>query len=119
MLLLPGAPFLSLSLFAIDVLVIHTMESPEKPDTAESVANWFSGSTAPQASAHYCIDGNSIVQCVHDDDVAWHAATLWPGSSRGLEATRVADIVDLRSDTVTRPSRQMRRRANSALGTPE
>jgi N-acetyl-anhydromuramyl-L-alanine amidase AmpD len=58
---------------AIDVLVIHTMESPEKPDTAESVADWFAGSTAPQASAHYCIDENSIVQCVRDEDVAWHA----------------------------------------------
>jgi len=58
---------------AIDVLVVHTMESPEKPDTAESVANWFAGSTAPQASAHYCIDANSVVQCVRDTDVAWHA----------------------------------------------
>ena len=58
---------------AIDVLVLHTMESPEKPDTAESVANWFAGSTAPQASAHYCIDDNSVVQCVQDKDVAWHA----------------------------------------------
>jgi hypothetical protein len=36
----------------IDVIVVHTMESPEKPDTAESVAAWFAGSTAPQASAH-------------------------------------------------------------------
>ncbi len=57
----------------IDVLVIHTMESPETPTTAEAVANWFAGSTAPQASAHYCIDSNSIVQCVKDSDVAWHA----------------------------------------------
>jgi len=57
----------------IDLLVIHTMESPEKPDTAESVAQWFAGPTAPQASAHYCIDSNSIVQCVRDEDVAWHA----------------------------------------------
>jgi N-acetyl-anhydromuramyl-L-alanine amidase AmpD len=58
---------------AIDILVIHTMESPEKPDTAESVANWFAGASAPEASAHYCIDSNSIVQCVRDEDVAWHA----------------------------------------------
>lgn len=58
---------------AIDVLVIHTMESPEKPDTAESVASWFAGSTAPEASAHYCIDADSVVQCVRDEDVAWHA----------------------------------------------
>src|SRR3954470_19096914 len=57
----------------IEVTAIPTMESPEKPDTAESVANWFAGSTAPQASAHYCIDNNSVVQCVHDQDVAWHA----------------------------------------------
>lgn len=57
----------------IDVLVIHTMESPEKPDTAENVAHWFAGSTAPQASAHYCIDNNSVVSCVRDKDVAWHA----------------------------------------------
>jgi N-acetyl-anhydromuramyl-L-alanine amidase AmpD len=57
----------------IDVIVIHTMESPEKPDTAESVAAWFAGSTAPQASAHYCVDADSVVECVHDSDVAWHA----------------------------------------------
>lgn len=57
----------------VDVLVIHTMESPEKPDTAEAVANWFAGATAPQASAHYCIDSNSIVQCVRDHDIAWAA----------------------------------------------
>jgi N-acetyl-anhydromuramyl-L-alanine amidase AmpD len=68
----------------IDVIVIHTMESPEKPDTAESVAAWFAGSTAPQASAHYCIDANTVVECVRDTDVAWHA----PGANHnglGLE----------------------------------
>lgn len=63
---------------SIDLLVIHTMEAPEKPDTAENVARWFAGPTAPQASAHYCIDADSIVQCVRDQDVAWHA----PGANR-------------------------------------
>lgn len=58
---------------SIDVLVIHTMENQEKPDGAENIANWFAGSTAPKASAHYCIDSDSIVQCVRDEDVAWHA----------------------------------------------
>ena len=58
---------------SIDLLVIHTMENPEKPDSAESVANWFAGSTAPEASAHYCVDADSIVACVRDGDVAWHA----------------------------------------------
>lgn len=68
----------------IDLIVIHTMESPEKPDTAESVAAWFAGPNAPQASAHYCIDADSIVACVRDTDVAWHA----PGANHnglGLE----------------------------------
>ena len=80
---------------AIDVLVIHTMESPEKPDTAESVANWFAGSTAPQASAHYCIDENSVVQCVHDMDVAWHA----PGANHnGLGFEHAGRAAQTKSD---------------------
>lgn len=58
---------------AIDVIVIHAMEAPDKPDTAENVARWFAGPSAPRASAHYCIDADSIVQCVRDGDVAWHA----------------------------------------------
>jgi N-acetyl-anhydromuramyl-L-alanine amidase AmpD len=57
----------------IDLVVIHDMESEEEPDTAENVASWFAGANAPQASAHYCGDSNSVIQCVHDMDVAWHA----------------------------------------------
>jgi N-acetyl-anhydromuramyl-L-alanine amidase AmpD len=79
----------------IDVLVIHTMESPEKPDTAESVANWFAGSTAPQASAHYCIDANSVVQCVRDTDVAWAA----PGTNHdGLQFEHAGRAAQTKSD---------------------
>jgi N-acetyl-anhydromuramyl-L-alanine amidase AmpD len=37
------------------------------------VAQWFAGSTAPRASAHYCIDDKEVVQSVKDKDVAWHA----------------------------------------------
>lgn len=57
----------------IDLIVIHTMEAPHKPDTAERVADWFNGPTAPKASAHYCVDQDSIVQCVRDNNIAWHA----------------------------------------------
>lgn len=61
----------------IDLIVIHDMEMPEKGDTAESCANFFHrGGT--QASAHYCIDNNSVVQCVSDMDIAWSA----PGANR-------------------------------------
>lgn len=59
---------------AIRLIVIHTMESQEKPDTAESVAAWFCDpKRAPQSSAHYCVDSNSAVQIVDDQDIAWGA----------------------------------------------
>jgi N-acetyl-anhydromuramyl-L-alanine amidase AmpD len=72
---------------SITNIVLHSMESQEKPDTAENVAKWFAGQTAavaPRASAHFCIDSDSIVQCVRVQDVAWHA----PGANHngiGLE----------------------------------
>jgi hypothetical protein len=60
-------------------IVIHTMENDERNlNQAESVALWFADRLAPKysapvASAHYCVDSNSVVQCVRDFDVAWHA----------------------------------------------
>jgi N-acetyl-anhydromuramyl-L-alanine amidase AmpD len=57
----------------IDLVVIHTMEAPEKPGTAFAVATWFAGLNAPEASAHYCIDAYEIIQCVPEDVVAWAA----------------------------------------------
>lgn len=62
----------------IDLIVIHTMEAPEKPHTARSVAMWFASAKAPQASAHYCIDADETIQCVKEDVVAWGA----PGANR-------------------------------------
>jgi N-acetyl-anhydromuramyl-L-alanine amidase AmpD len=56
----------------IDLIVIHTMEMDEKGDTAENCAQWFRNPGA-KVSAHYCVDADSIVQCVRDQDVAWHA----------------------------------------------
>lgn len=57
----------------IDLIVLHSMESSERPETAENVAAWFGGKDAPRASAHFCVDNNSVVQCVRVQDVAWHA----------------------------------------------
>jgi N-acetyl-anhydromuramyl-L-alanine amidase AmpD len=48
------------------------MESDEKGDTAENVAQWFRN-PGSKVSAHYCVDADSIVQCVRDQDVGWHA----------------------------------------------
>lgn len=57
----------------VTMIVIHDMESSETVKTAENVASWFAGPSAPQASAHYCVDSDSTVQCVAEMDVAWHA----------------------------------------------
>jgi len=59
----------------VSLIPMHTMEAPEKPDTAEGVASWFHGARGkpPDASAHVCGDGDSIVQCVKPNDVAWGA----------------------------------------------
>lgn len=63
-------------------VVIHDMEAPEKGDTAESVARYFQTLSTP-ASAHYCIDSDSVVMCVREEDTAYHAP---PNSgSIGLE----------------------------------
>lgn len=69
------------------LIVIHTMENSEKPYQAESVALWFGGRSsfpAPRASCHYCVDEDSIVQCVRDTDDAWHAGPV-NGYSIGIE----------------------------------
>jgi N-acetyl-anhydromuramyl-L-alanine amidase AmpD len=56
----------------VDVVVVHTMEAPERPDTAEAVARWFARPDT-EVSAHYCVDADSVVQCVREEDIAWHA----------------------------------------------
>lgn len=57
---------------AIDTVVVHTMEIGERPDAAEICARWFA-SRASQVSAHYCVDAANVIQCVREEDVAWHA----------------------------------------------
>jgi N-acetyl-anhydromuramyl-L-alanine amidase AmpD len=57
---------------AIDVVVIHTMEISERANAAESCARWFAD-PASEVSAHYCVDADSVIQCVREDDIAWHA----------------------------------------------
>lgn len=58
---------------SVDLGVIHTMEAPEKGDTAEAVAAFFARKST-RASAHECIDDNSVVLCVRKKDVAWAAS---------------------------------------------
>lgn len=60
------------------LVVIHTMENPEKPDGAENVAAWLASVASPKASAHLCVDSDSVAECVKPQDVAWAA----PGANR-------------------------------------
>ena len=62
----------SRSIQSIDYLVVHTMEAPEKGTTAESVANYFANLDRV-ASAHLCVDADSMVECVKADRVAYAA----------------------------------------------
>ena len=57
----------------IRLVVIHDMETPENGNGAEWCANYFRGSGAPQASAHYYVDNNSVVQGVRERDTAFAA----------------------------------------------
>jgi hypothetical protein len=57
----------------VDLIVLHSMEAPEKPSTAKAVAQWFASDGAPQASCHYCIGAEETWQCVTDMDISWCA----------------------------------------------
>lgn len=54
-------------------IILHSMEAAESSTTALNVSNWFASKDAPLASAHFCIDDQQIIQCVKDEDVAYHA----------------------------------------------
>lgn len=56
-------------------LVIHDMEAPEGPNTAENVGRWFAGPDST-GSTQYGVDNNSAVGYVHERDIAWGAPGL-------------------------------------------
>ena len=53
------------------LIVIHTMETPENNGRAYQVAQWFAGTSSPQASAHYMVDNAEVYQSVKEEDTAW------------------------------------------------
>lgn len=63
-------------------VVLHSMEIENKPESAENVARYFANipfdvPNYKKASAHICVDQNSAVRCVPDNDIAYAA----PGSN--------------------------------------
>ena len=57
----------------VDLVVLHSTENPVKSGTAMAVAQWFAGSRAPQASAHYVVGPEAVIRCVPEEAVAWAA----------------------------------------------
>lgn len=99
----------------VRLIVIHTMESAEKPGTARAVAQWFAGDDAPQASAHWCIDADEAIPCVDEADTAWAA----PGANAdgvqlehsGRAGQRAAGWADAYSRAVLARSAQVAARS--------
>lgn len=65
----------------IDLVVVHSMEYPERLTAAEDCAAYFAHPRLPdgrpnRASAHYCVDADSDVQCVRVHDIAYAAPRI-------------------------------------------
>lgn len=104
------------------LIVIHTMESPENDDTAENVAGWFAGANAPLASAHACIDNDSVVLCLPPSDTAWAApganADGYQIEQAGRAAQGIAGWADAYSQSMLRLSAAHARSIAQSAGIP-
>lgn len=81
----------------IDLVVLHSTENPIAIGAARNVARYFNSSNAPQASAHYVVGPEAVVQCVHEEDTAWAA----PGANHnGVQVEQVgqAQFTDWKRD---------------------
>lgn len=65
-------------------IVVHDMEAGENGLRAESTAAYFANpGDGRSVSSHYCVDDNSVVQCVRLADSAWTVGNR-PGNNRGI-----------------------------------
>lgn len=70
----------------VRLVVLHTTEGDLRRGAAEAVARWFAGPQSPEASAHYVVDADVVVQGVHEGDTAWAA----PGANNdGIQVEMV------------------------------
>src|SRR5262245_43698182 len=70
---------------SVEIIVIHTTEQPCAPGVARSVAGFFAGPNVT-TSAHYVVGPDEVIQCVKEQDMAWHAQGANPHSI-GIEHT--------------------------------
>lgn len=65
-------------------LIAHTMEAGESSTRAENTAAYFADpGDGRVVSSHYCVDSNSVVQCVRLADTAFTVGNT-PGNRRGI-----------------------------------
>lgn len=65
-------------------VVWHSMEASEHGARAESTAAYFANpGDGRDVSSHYCVDNDSVIQCVRLADSAWTVGNR-PGNNRGI-----------------------------------
>ena len=96
----------------IDVVVMHTMEIAERPDAAAICARWFA-TEASQVSAHYCVDAGTVIQCVREHNIAWHARG---GNTDSIGVELAGFASQTRRDWADAYSNALLRRASTLVG---
>lgn len=76
---------------AVRWIVLHSTESARVRSAARSVASWFAAGSAPQASSHYVVDCDEIIQCVPEACIAWTQGKANPDSV-GIEIVGRASL---------------------------
>lgn len=103
------------------LIVIHTMEAPEGPQTAENTAAYFA-SGAVVASAHACVDQDSVVVCLPPTATAFAApganAAGYQIEHAGYASQDGAGWADAESQSMLRLSAAHAREIALAAGIP-
>lgn len=106
---------------ALRLIVIHTMEAPETPTTAENIAAYFASGNVV-ASAHACVDQDSLVICLPMSDTAFAApganADGYQVEHAGYAAQDDAGWADAASQAMLRISAAHTREIALAAGIP-
>lgn len=92
---------------AVEIVVVHTTEQDCAPTVARHVASFFAG-PGVTTSAHYIVGPDEVVQCVREQDMAWHAQGVNP-LSIGIEHTGRASFSSV--EWSTERAQQMLRRS--------
>jgi N-acetylmuramoyl-L-alanine amidase CwlA len=58
-------------------IIIHETGNPGKGADAMSNRNYFQNNPQAQASAHFCVDDHSIVQCLETNQRGWHIGVIY------------------------------------------